>query len=219
VIRAGFVEYGNESSQSLDRGTDTHMVVKNVKFRGFTVGLMPTPRNSDSKERMTTKYMLEHMVPVLGRADGGGILGSIQLRIPLREGSLDIPKINTEFLVQPFKIYASVWRIEQALALVHSISISKRAMEETGRVFEKRGERLERLVDMLSTRSVSGAEGSVAGSSVFLPATNLISDWMRWGGADSQKIPGEMAEADLAARLVSIAVRRIRFDQVKVVRS
>ncbi|KAG0629237.1 hypothetical protein M758_1G087800 [Ceratodon purpureus] len=199
VIRAGYVEYGNESSQSQDRVTDPHMVVKNVKFRGFTVGFMPTSGNSESKERISTRYMIEHMVPVLGGADGGGILGSIQLRIPLREGSLDIPKINTEFLVQPFKIYASVWRIEQVLALVHSISSSKRAMEETGLAFEKRGERRERLGGLLSTRSVSGAEGSVAGSSVFLPATNLISDWMRWGGADSQKIPGEMAEADLAA--------------------
>lgn len=40
----------------------------------------------------------------------------------------------------------------------------------------------------------------MAGSSVFLPATNLISDWMRWGGTDDQKIPVDMAEADLAAR-------------------
>ena len=215
VIRAGFVEYGNESSQSQNRGTDTHMVVKNVKFRRFAIGLMPTSGNVESEERMTTKYMLEHMVPLLGGADGGGILGSIQLRIPLREGSLDIPKINTEFLVQPFKVYASLWRIEQVLALVHSISSSKRAMEETSRVFEKRGERLERLVDMLSTRSVSGADGSVAGSSVFLPATNLISDWMRWGGADNQKISGDMAEADLAARLVSTAILRVRFYLVK----
>lgn len=209
MIRAGYVEYGNESSQSQDRGIDSHMVIKNVKFRGFTVGLLPTTRNAESKERLTAKYMLEHMVPVLGGADGGGILGSIQLRIPLREGSLDIPKINTEFLVQPFKVYASVWRIEQILALVHSVSSSKRAMEETGRMLEKRGERLERLVDMLVTRSVGGAEGSVAGSSVFLPATNLISDWMRWGGADSQKIPGEVAEADLAARLVPTSVWRV----------
>jgi len=184
------------------------MVVKNVKFRGFAVGLLPTPGNVESKERMTNRYMAERMVPVLGGSDGGGILGSIQLRIPLREGSLDIPKINTEFLVQPFKVYASIWRIEQMLTLVHSVSSSKRAMEETGRIVEKRGERLEKLADMLVTRSVGGAEGSISGSSVFLPATNLISDWMRWGGADSQKIP-EVAEADLAARLVPISVSRL----------
>lgn len=199
LIRSGFVEYGNESSLSQDRGADSPMVVKNVRFRGFAVGLLP------SKERLTGKYMLEHMVPVLGGADGGGISGSIQLRIPLRDGSLDIPKINTEFLIQPFKVYASVWRIGQLLALVQSVSSSKRAMEETGRILEKRGERLERLVDMLMTRSVSGgAEGSVASGSVFLPATNLISDWMRWGEADNEKVPVEVAEADLAARLVPV---------------
>lgn len=202
LIRSGFVEYGNESSVSQDRGVDSPMVVKNVRFRGFAVGLLPS---TESEERLTEKYMPEHMVPVLGGADGGGISGSIQLRIPLRDGSLDIPKINTEFLIQPFKVYASVWRINQMLALVQSVSSSKRAMEETGRIAEKRGERLERLVDMLMTRSVSGgAEGNAAGSSVFLPATNLISDWMRWGETDIEKVPVEVAEADLAARLVPI---------------
>lgn len=191
------MEYGNDNIHSQGKGPESNVIVKNVRFRGVTVGLLPV---SNTGEKVTPKYITDHVVPVLTGADGGGVLGSIQLRIPLREGSLDIPKINTEFLVQPFKVSGSVWRIQQLLGLIQSISSSKRAMEGTARALEKRGERLERLVDMLSSRSVAGGEGGVAGSSVFLPATNLISDWMRWGGADDQKIPVDMAEADLAAR-------------------
>lgn len=199
VIRAGYVEYGNENTQSQGRTTDPHMVVKHITFREFTVGLLPPCKFAESKEKITTRDMSEHMVPLLAGTDGGGVWGSTLLRIPLREGSMDIPKINTEFLVQPFTIHASIWKMQQVLSLVHSFSNSKRAMVETGMVSEKRGERLERLVDMLATRSAGGVEGSVAGSSVFLPATTFISDWMRWGETDSPKTSGEMAEADLAA--------------------
>lgn len=194
------MEYGNESIQSQDRSTDPHMVVKHITFRGFTVGLLPPCESSELKEKITTRDMSEHVVPLLAGTDGGGVWGSIQLRIPLREGSMDIPKINTEFLVQPFTIHVSIWKMQQVLSLVQSFSSSKRAMVETGLVSEKRGERLERLVDMLASRSVGVVEGSVAGSSVFLPATTFIADWMRWGGTDNPKPPEEMAEADLAAR-------------------
>lgn len=194
------MEYGNENTQSQGRTTDPHMVVKHITFREFTVGLLPPCKFAESKEKITTRDMSEHMVPLLAGTDGGGVWGSTLLRIPLREGSMDIPKINTEFLVQPFTIHASIWKMQQVLSLVHSFSNSKRAMVETGMVSEKRGERLERLVDMLATRSAGGVEGSVAGSSVFLPATTFISDWMRWGETDSPKTSGEMAEADLAAR-------------------
>lgn len=53
------------------------MVVKNVKFRGFIVGLLLIFRNVELKERMIIRYMLEYMVLVLGGVDGGGILGFI----------------------------------------------------------------------------------------------------------------------------------------------
>lgn len=149
------MEYGNDNIHSQGKGPESNVIVKNVRFRGVTVGLLPV---SNTGEKVTPKYITDHVVPVLTGADGGGVLGSIQLRIPLREGSLDIPKINTEFLVQPFKVCGSVWRIQQLLGLVQSISSSKRAMEGTTRVLEKRGERLERLVDMLSSRSVAGGE-------------------------------------------------------------
>lgn len=179
------------------------MLVKGVKFKGVTVELLPEAATVESEGALTSNELLDHAMPILTGEDGGGVSGSMQLRIPIRDGSLDVPKINTEFLVQPFKVWASVWRIQQLFILFQSISRRKREMEETVRVVDKKGERFERLVGMLSTRSVGGAEGGVAASSVFLPATSLISDWMRWGGTDSQKIPGAVAEADLAARLAS----------------
>ena len=115
----------------LDNAIGHVMLTKIIKFHGVTIYLYDV-MEKDAKppslrpiaSLLSGRYIGSQPdqcpVPIID-GNGGGFSGSVQLSIPWKSGSMDIPKVNAEIHFVPVKLQLQPCTIQRLISLLHSI--------------------------------------------------------------------------------------------------
>lgn len=139
ALRVLQTEYGTDVSGDACESAGLHpdnvtgfvMLTKVINFYGVTVDLYDVidkdaqpgslrPIASVLSGRSAGSQPGKSPVPIID-GNGGGFSGSVQLSIPWKSGSMDIPKVNAEIHFDPVKLQLQPCTIQRLISLLDSI--------------------------------------------------------------------------------------------------
>ncbi|BBN15299.1 autophagy-related protein 2 [Marchantia polymorpha subsp. ruderalis] len=240
VVRVPRLEYGVETAppevDDTGKGSnevEPNMLVKVVKFEGATVEVADVLKVKVSRDVEEESITMDHSQPSFLRkpvkildGDLDGITGTIQLSVPWKDGTVDVPKFHADIMIGTVKLKASPHEIRQLFSLVQVftavgetdmdkgnsfpfVSPSTQGAVSVGDLSKTRGyvaASIDRSRDIYRSFAepfpINGGQVSEAAppNSSLLPFTKFISwNWMYSGASEGQRKDVEVRDADLAA--------------------
>ncbi|KAL2619934.1 hypothetical protein R1flu_000139 [Riccia fluitans] len=240
LVRVPRMEYGVETAvpemEDNAKGStegEPNMLVKVVKFEGATVevadvlnvGLGSKDRFENSTAPSSSSKLCSTREPVkILEGDHGGIYGTIQLSVPWKDGTVDVPKFHADLVISYLQLKVSPQEIYQLSSLVRAFtSVGGTGLETASfvpvvgtsahsavsfgdmpkRNYVAASAEKSRDIHRSISESVSATSGGVleatSPNNSFLPLSRFISNWMYSGGSEGQKTEIDVGDADLAA--------------------